>query len=90
MRTKFSLSFTVALLGAAVALHAADKPKATTPPVIDPYAEVQPVTESLDMAMYQRIRDEGTQPLACDGVCLGSDGRNWSAPDRLAECKESQ
>ena len=59
MRTKFSLSFTVALLGAAVALHAADKPKATAPPVIDPYAEVQPVTESLDMAMYQRIRDEG-------------------------------
>ena len=58
MRTKFALYFTVALLGAAVALHAADKPK-TAPPVIDPYAEVQPVTESLDMAMYQQIRDEG-------------------------------
>jgi len=58
MRTKFAPCFTVALLGAAVALHAADKPK-PVPPVIDPYAEVQPVTESLDMAMYQRIRDEG-------------------------------
>ena len=26
---------------------------------IDPYAEVQPATETLDLAMYQRIRDEG-------------------------------
>ena len=32
------------------------KPAATT---TDPYAEVQPATESLDMAAYQRIRDEG-------------------------------
>jgi carboxypeptidase Q len=59
MRTKFTLSFTAVLLGAAVALHAADKPKTSPPPPVDPYTEVQPFTESLDMAMYQRIRDEG-------------------------------
>ena len=48
------------MFSAAVFLHAADKPKATPPPAaIDPYAEVQPTTESLDIGMYQRIRDEG-------------------------------
>ena len=48
-------------LSAALLLHAADKSK-TPPPapaVTDPYAEVQPVTETLDLNMYQRIRDEG-------------------------------
>jgi len=44
-------------------LFAADKPKSktapATPAVVDPYAEVQPATETLDLAMYQRIRDEG-------------------------------
>ena len=48
-----------ALLCIAPALHAADKPKTQPPAVVDPYAEVQPATESLDMNMYQRIRDEG-------------------------------
>lgn len=49
-----------ALLAVAVALYAADKPKqAAAPATVDPYAEVQPATESLDMTMYQRIRDEG-------------------------------
>ena len=48
-----------ALLCIALALHAADKPKTQPPTVVDPYAEVQPATESLDMNMYQRIRDEG-------------------------------
>jgi hypothetical protein len=49
------------LLAAAALLHAADKPKpaAPAPAAIDPYAEVQPATESLDLNMYQRIRDEG-------------------------------
>jgi len=47
------------LLVAALVLHAADKPKAPAPAAVDPYAEVQPATESLDLAMYQRIRDEG-------------------------------
>src|ERR1035438_427948 len=47
------------LLAAALLLHAADKPKAPAPAAVDPYAEVQPATESLDLAMYQRIRDEG-------------------------------
>jgi carboxypeptidase Q len=51
---------TVALLCAAAALHAADKAKTpSSAPAIDPYAEVQPATETLDLGMYQRIRDEG-------------------------------
>jgi len=36
-----------------------DKTKTTTPTAVDPYAEVQPATETLDLAAYQRIRDEG-------------------------------
>jgi carboxypeptidase Q len=51
--------FPVAILAAAVTLYAADKPKPSATAAVDPYAEVQPATESLDMAMYQRIRDEG-------------------------------
>jgi hypothetical protein len=47
------------LLAAALVLHAADKPKAPAAAAVDPYAELQPATESLDLAMYQRIRDEG-------------------------------
>jgi carboxypeptidase Q len=51
-----------ALLSAAVTLYAADKPKSkanAAPAQVDPYAEVQPTTENLDLTMYQRIRDEG-------------------------------
>ena len=49
-----------AFLAVAVALYAADKPKQAAPAApIDPYTEVQPATESLDMTMYQRIREEG-------------------------------
>ena len=51
-----------AMLSAAVVLYAADKPKSkpgATPAQVDPYAEVQPATENLDLTMYQRIRDEG-------------------------------
>src|SRR5580692_7093046 len=51
---------------AAVALslpvHATDKKKTApepAPAAADPYAEAQPATESLDLTMYQRIRDEG-------------------------------
>jgi hypothetical protein len=53
--------FAVALLCAAGALQAADKSKsaAPAPAPVDPYAEVQPATETLDLNMYQRIRDEG-------------------------------
>ena len=49
------------LLAASLSLNAANKPKAA-PPVpasADPYTEVQPAVETLDLAMYQRIRDEG-------------------------------
>ena len=34
-------------------------PKTQPPAAVDPYAEVQPASESLDLDMYQRIRDEG-------------------------------
>jgi len=37
----------------------ADKTKPVAPAVVDPYAEVQPATETLDLTAYQRIRDEG-------------------------------
>jgi hypothetical protein len=46
------------LLAAALPLYAAEKPKPAPAPV-DPYAEVQPATENIDLNMYQRIRDEG-------------------------------
>ena len=60
MSNKIARLLSAVALSAAAFLYAADKPKAT--PVsspVDPYAEVQPATESLDMTMYQRIRDEG-------------------------------
>jgi hypothetical protein len=46
---------------AAIPALAADKPKAAPapPPAADPYTQVQPATETLDLATYQRIRDEG-------------------------------
>jgi carboxypeptidase Q len=59
MRNTFARLFPVAMLAAALPLFAADKSKSATPAPVDPYAEVQPATESLDMTMYQRIRDEG-------------------------------
>jgi carboxypeptidase Q len=61
MQTNHVRCLLAALLGVAVNLYAADKPKPApaTPAETDPYAEVQPATESLDLAMYQRIRDEG-------------------------------
>jgi carboxypeptidase Q len=51
----------IAFLAAALVLHAADKSKTppAAPAATDPYAEVQPATEVLDLNMYQRIRDEG-------------------------------
>jgi carboxypeptidase Q len=54
--------FTAVILSAAVTLYAADKSKskpAPEPAPTDPYAEVQPATENLDLNMYERIRDEG-------------------------------
>jgi carboxypeptidase Q len=59
MLRSFSRFVSVALLCAAPALYPADKAKTPAPAAVDPYAEVQPATESLDMTMYQRIRDEG-------------------------------
>ena len=59
MRT--SLALATLLLFAFAPMRAADKKPAATPApaATDPYAEVQPATETLDLAMYQRIRDEG-------------------------------
>jgi len=51
--------FPLTVMAAALTLYAADKPRAAVSTEVDPYAEVQPATESLDLAMYQRIRDEG-------------------------------
>ena len=51
-----------ATLASPIALSAADKTKpekAKPAAEVDPYAEVQPATETLDLAAYQRIRDEG-------------------------------
>lgn len=60
MRIPIGRLSAAALLALAAALYAADKPKqAAAPATVDPYTEVQPATESLDMTMYQRIRDEG-------------------------------
>jgi carboxypeptidase Q len=49
------------LLAASLSLHAASKPKPAppAPAAADPYTEIQSATETLDLAMYQRIRDEG-------------------------------
>ena len=61
MRLKMLCILPAVCLAAALTVHAAEKPK-TAPPAptaTDPYAEVQPATETLDLAMYQRIRDEG-------------------------------
>jgi carboxypeptidase Q len=60
MPVKCLRAVAVVFLSAAMAAFAADKSKpAPTPAATDPYAEVQPTTETLDLDMYQRIRDEG-------------------------------
>jgi carboxypeptidase Q len=48
-------------LSVALAVHAADKTKPPAAAAVEtnPYTEVQPATETLDLGMYQRIRDEG-------------------------------
>src|SRR6266704_7109742 len=56
--TNFRFCCAIVLAGA-TALHAADKPKTAPAPAADPYTEIQPATECLDLNMYQRIRDEG-------------------------------
>ena len=59
MQRRFSRYFAAAVLCVAAGLYAADKQKPQPPAVVDPYAEVQPATETLDLTMYQRIREEG-------------------------------
>src|SRR6185437_1415161 len=60
MHISFRRLSPAAFLAVAVVLYAAEKPKPAPPAAsTDPYSEVQPATESLDMTMYQRIRDEG-------------------------------
>jgi hypothetical protein len=64
--SKWFCLISVACLALALplALNAADKTKSekakpAAAAEIDPYAEVQPATETLDLTAYQRIRDEG-------------------------------
>src|SRR3954449_4492269 len=60
MPITFSRLFCAVMLTGAVSLYGADKPKpAAATAAADPYADVQPATECLDLNMYQRIRDEG-------------------------------
>ena len=62
MLMKFLRLISAAGLSAGLALsaQAADKtkPAPAAPTVSDPYAEVQPATEKIDLDTYQRIRDE--------------------------------
>jgi carboxypeptidase Q len=54
-------------LASTLTMSAAEKPKPEKPKsdknkvaaAVDPYAEVQPAAETIDLAAYQRIRDEG-------------------------------
>ena len=50
----------VTLVGA-ISLYAADKSKPAPAAAADPYTEVQPATECLDLNMYQRIRGRATR-----------------------------
>jgi carboxypeptidase Q len=61
MPVKFLRLLPAACLSVALAVYAADKTKQPPPAAAetDPYTEVQPATETLDLGMYQRIRDEG-------------------------------
>ena len=63
MPAKFLCCTPLAVLAVALSLPAlaADKAKAPVAPpaATDPYTEVQPATETLDLGMYQRIREEG-------------------------------
>jgi carboxypeptidase Q len=60
MTIKVARLLPAVIFSAALISFAAEKPK-TAPPAatVDPYAEVQPATELLDINMYQRIREEG-------------------------------
>jgi hypothetical protein len=86
------LAVTLTVLPAA---NAADKSKtekakvATTAPV-DPYAEVQPATETLDLTAYQRIREEGLNHSHVMDFAYRADGRHRPAPHRLAQPQEGQ
>jgi hypothetical protein len=51
--------FSAVALLATASIHAADRSKTAPSSSPDPYSEVQPATESLDLDMYERIRDEG-------------------------------
>jgi hypothetical protein len=62
LRTAFATALVLACYSNSAA-YAADKNKPEkekpTPAQVDPYTEVQPATETLDLTAYQKIRDEG-------------------------------
>src|SRR3954454_23161882 len=60
MPMNFHRFWCAAALAGAVSLYAADKSKpAPAAAAVDPYSEIQPATECVDLNMYERIRDEG-------------------------------
>lgn len=60
MRIPIARLFAAVALSAAMTLYAADRQKpGAALTAVDPYSEVQPATETIDLNMYQRIRDEG-------------------------------
>jgi len=60
MKMRIATIAPVLVLALAAVGFAADQPKAAVQPAqVNPYAEVQPAVETLDLAMYERIRDEG-------------------------------
>ncbi|HEV2485069.1 MAG TPA: M20/M25/M40 family metallo-hydrolase [Terracidiphilus sp.] len=60
MAKRFCRLLAAVTLCGVLSLVSAEKPKPVDPPApVDPYREVQPLKESLDLNMYQRIRNEG-------------------------------
>jgi hypothetical protein len=60
----FALALAVSATSFAAEKPKPDKSKSTSPAApaaVDPYTEIQPATETLDLNAYQRIRDEGLQ-----------------------------
>ena len=66
MRLKMLCILPAVCLAAALTVHAAEKPK-TAPPAptaTDPYAEVQPATETLDLGINMTARTEVVERFA--------------------------
>ena len=92
-KVKFAVFFCFVLcLALAPPSFAADKNKEKAAANADKpsYELPQPAKENLDFTMYQRIREEGPDPFACDGLRLRSDGWHWPAPYRFSQSAPRQ